>query len=412
MRQPAETTRRVLLAGALLAAQPSLGATPLQEEPPPEVDPYTRGDPAAMRKAGYASFGPFLWGEGHTTDEVEEVVGGAPILWVETDHFRIGCGLETYELTADPDERGKLRAELKLLKKRLPRVKTSPKELDPWLRLHLLAFRLETLWSEFLDALELEPDDWLATGQVAADDGVQVGGGEFLGASSKFRVLVLQKESGLERYARTYLGRGGLAAYYHYFPRLDTFFLGTSSELLKGPYATDTGLHCTMTFWQTKVFLGAFRAFTHYPPLWWSEGVSRWFMRRVDPTYMLFCSGDLPPPGEEDADWEPKVRARVRHEHYPPTSEMVRWADTESLAFADHLFPWSRVDYLLQRGDGTARALLMAFKEPIPLDPERRPTDEELRERHAAAFESIVGMSCERFDEVWSKWVEREYRSK
>src|SRR5687767_1527863 len=49
-----------------------------------KVDPYTRGESAALDKAGYLSFGPFPLAEGIHTRDLEELLGGVRILWVET----------------------------------------------------------------------------------------------------------------------------------------------------------------------------------------------------------------------------------------------------------------------------------------------------------------------------------------
>ena len=80
-------------------------------------DPYTRGDPAAMEKAGYVSFGPFEWRAGHTTDDVRRALGGSP-LFVETAHFRIGCALPAYR-PPDRKARKKLTAELGQLRRQV-----------------------------------------------------------------------------------------------------------------------------------------------------------------------------------------------------------------------------------------------------------------------------------------------------
>ena len=62
-----------------------------------KVDPYTKGDAAAMEKAGYQSFGPFLFAECIKTQDIEAALGNVQLLWVETEHFKRCSTLRTYK---------------------------------------------------------------------------------------------------------------------------------------------------------------------------------------------------------------------------------------------------------------------------------------------------------------------------
>src|SRR5262245_41832797 len=108
---------------ATLFALGSLQATQGGIEPFPEVDPYTKQVPEALARAGYVSFGPFPFGDGHTSDQIAETVGRIPLLWVETAHFKIGSSLPEYALADDQRERGRVHDELERLARRLPGIK-------------------------------------------------------------------------------------------------------------------------------------------------------------------------------------------------------------------------------------------------------------------------------------------------
>ncbi|MFK7739521.1 MAG: hypothetical protein AB8H80_04290, partial [Planctomycetota bacterium] len=73
------------LCGDALLAQKTRAVAP--------PDPYTGGDKGALGRAGYISYAPFSLGTNHTTLTAEEVLGTAPLIWIETDHFRLGCTL-------------------------------------------------------------------------------------------------------------------------------------------------------------------------------------------------------------------------------------------------------------------------------------------------------------------------------
>ena len=172
------------------------------------VDPYTGGDQAQLKPLGYASMGPFELGTGHGTADVEELLGTEPLIWIETAHFRIGCSLSPLALRG-PQDWSKdwvksVRGELGELRPKLPkgRLKKRVKSLDPWLRAHLMAQRLERLYAEVSSVLGRD-DAWFVNGSQNANDPETFAGvGPYLGMAEKQVVLLLQKSGGLARYTR------------------------------------------------------------------------------------------------------------------------------------------------------------------------------------------------------------------
>ena len=110
-----------------------------------EKDPWTKNVPAAMEAAGILRFGNFAWGDGHGTSAIEETLGDMNLLWAETPHFRIASTLGEYSIpNGDRRQKKKLREELEELALILPNLNPRKiRKLDPWLRLHLWATRLE-----------------------------------------------------------------------------------------------------------------------------------------------------------------------------------------------------------------------------------------------------------------------------
>ena len=235
-------------------------------------------------------------------------------------------------------------------------MKPKARTLDPWLRLHLYAQRLEELYARFEEVFDLEADDFPAETLEAAAPRGPMGRGPHLGAAGKFRVLLLEKASGLARYSGTWLGGPVDIACRHYYPELDAFFFGISYEFLTGAYRNDGALFCAVAHGVVQNLASAFRG-AHENPLWWSLGLARWFAREIDPRYQIYTGGkDDDARGEDESDWEPKVRARVGHGVFPSTEDMLDWSDPAALSFADHMILWSRVDYVLRRPK-TAHAL-------------------------------------------------------
>src|SRR5262245_27769861 len=110
-----------LAAGALLVLAAAASAQKSKPpEAPPAVDPYTRGEPEALARAGYRSFGPLRFGPSNS-QTIQSHLGDVPILWVETEHFCLGSSLEEYR-PAKSAEADELERELAELAKVLERI--------------------------------------------------------------------------------------------------------------------------------------------------------------------------------------------------------------------------------------------------------------------------------------------------
>jgi hypothetical protein len=382
-------------------------------KPFPPVDPYTKNDPDAKRKAGYASFGPFRFGEDQTSEQVQQSLGGIPMIWVETDHFKLGSGLPEYEPRSDSEERERLRAELERLALRIPSLKPKTKKLDPWLRLHLYAQRLEELYAQFLQEFGLEEGDFpTAPPDPKQAAGTYMGEGRYLGMSSKYLVLVLDKKSALARYGNVHLSRNLQGSTRWYLPVTDAWLFVTAAECLEGDYANDSGLACDVVSGVSQNLAMGFRGYRVPLAFAVTEGLAHWFARQVDPRYHIFSGLDRTKVRVKDEwNWAPSVRARVEHKVFPAMADVLAWTDAEALEWSDHLMLWSRMDFLLARTDGAAGALLRRLKEPAGT-PSGQLTPEELLERTKTAFAQVAGGDLARFDEAWSEWVLKTYPKK
>jgi hypothetical protein len=401
-----------LLAG-LLAPAASAAQAQESREPRPQVDPYTQGKPKALAKAGYLSLGPFQLATGHSTEQVVQDLGGEPLLWAETAHFKLGCSLDRIPLPEDPQLRKFLIGELERLGKRIPGLRRRPKELDPWLRLHLYAQRMEELHARFCEVLDLSDEEFAAGKGAGVGSLKEIGGGPHLGMHGKPIALVFEKTAAMSRYATLYLGGPTEKAFRKYFDRDDAFLFMTSMEQLAASYDNDGALYCTVAFGVVQNLVNGFRGYTHNAPVWLEVGLARWFMRDIDPRWQLYTAppGDFAR-GEHEVDWAPKVRARVEHRYFPTTKQMLAWKDPNALSFAEHMVLWSRIDYLIRRDDGrTMRELLWRAMEPVPHD--GAGTLEEVAAMQAErALRDATGMDLEAFDEAWAAWVLEEYPAK
>jgi hypothetical protein len=378
----------------------------------PRVDLYTKDDPGAKTRAGYTSFGPFRFGDDHTTEQVAKTLGGIPLIWVETEHFKLGSGLPEYTIRDDPAEKAHLQVELERLGQRLPDVKIKVKKLDPWLRLHLFAQRLEELYAQFLARFGLAESEFPTTTPDPKVKHVDMGQGRYLGMSAKFTVLIFDKKSSLGRYSAAYLGESKNAPTRQLFRAIDSWLFVTAAEFLEGEYANDTALYCDVVTGVSQNLALGFRGYRISLPFAVSEGIAHWFSREIDPRYHLFTGLDLTKLRiKEESAWAPSVRARVEHKVYPSTTDMLGWKESDALEWSDHMILWSRMDYLLAREDGAAGKLLRLLKEP-PDPTAPPPTGDALAERSRKAFETVLGGNLGQFDEDWGEWVQKTYPKK
>ncbi len=392
---------RTLLAGCLAVALVS-AARPVDDE----VDPYSKGDPELLAAAGYLSLGPFPWADGVDTEDVDAILGDVTMRWVETPHFRIGSSLPAYRVPNA--EKDGVREELKALKQLLPKVNVRTKRLDPWLRLHLYALRLERLHAELCELLGVDDDDFVP----ATEGGKYMGEGPCLGMPGKPTVLLFEKSSSLGRYRVRFTDQTVDAAVRRLFYDPPSMTFATSIETGKGLFDEDVSLHCHVVFNVTHNLVNSFKYFAYKLPVWVPEGISHWFRRRVDPVWNQFTAvKDNDGPGKAEQDWAVRVRARVGHEYFPAAEELMNWMDYDDLSVVDHMMIWSRIDFLIDQGpDRFARFMDVLKDHPGTVD--GLFSVEQVQARQVQALGAAYQLEPDVFDVQWAAWVEATYPKK
>src|SRR5262249_33774322 len=131
------------------------------------------------------------------------------ILWIETKHFRIGINLPPWTVPMDPETRAKIRGELERLAEKLPGINPKTRTLDPWLRAHLFAQRVEDVYDEFCKLAGVKDEDWPRDPDkvIVLPGKPYMGQGPFLGMKQKYLLLLFEKETPFLQYMKGYLGR-------------------------------------------------------------------------------------------------------------------------------------------------------------------------------------------------------------
>lgn len=402
-------TRAVLVASFTLGVCAAAPASARQDqdgraEDIPLVDPYTRGAPEVLDRAGYVSLGPFPWMAGVRTEDVEKTLGERRVLWIETAHFKLGSTLATYRTAADKREDKKLRAELERLAKKLDHLEPEKNRLDPWLRLHLFAQRLEDQYAEFLKRFGFDDQDFLPAREPAPSGSPSMGSGPYLGMDMKPTVLLTEKTSTLGRFLRYYSNQAEACTWRG---RLEggTMFLGQSAECVRQyGYELDAALQCAVAANLAFNLVDGFRKNHNSSPVWFKCGLASWFSRRIDERWTIYARGTTFTFDDDSWKWAPRVRGLVAHDLAIPWSRMLEWTSWEEIDAPGHMVLWSRVDWLLSRKDADLRAFLMGMTESLVYVPALARARVS-RERQEDSLRAGFGGTPAELDTQWKEFV-------
>lgn len=393
----------------LCIAGSSVAAAQLRPEAPKEeelelVDPYTKGEPTALDKAGYVSFGPFRLADQVRSQDVEETLGAERVLWVETAHFRIGSTLRTYKFQGDQREEKRIKEELERLKPRFERFPAPRGKLDPWLRLHLFALRLEELYTRFQQRFGLADADFDPRRRAS---GVDLGPGPYLGMPHKFVVLLWEKDSGVGRFSRRYAGHEAQAFVRWQLP--GAMVLCASAESVRNfGHPLESTFTCLIIGETTHILLDGFRNAWAAAPQWLRFGLASTFSRELDPRWAIAATGVVQSTEGDEYRWEPRVARLVANGFVKDWEEMLGWVSWRDISAQDHMLAWSRVSWLTQRKEGDLRAFLTALCVPVPNKNEAERAQLGAERTHSAAA-SALGKSLPELDREWRAWVARNY---
>jgi hypothetical protein len=333
------------------------------------VDPYTEGDAAAMAKAGYVSFGPFPFAHRHDTRDVMALLGDEPLLWVETAHFRIGCALSPLALRGDTEWIDSTKGELKRLRTRLPKVKAEERDLDPWLRTHLVAQRCEELYAEVQANLGVRDDTFpAAPGHDPRGDPQRFFGlGPYLGLPEKFSVLIVQRVSSLARYTRAHQDHETQLPrrYFDLQHRCMIWAVAeeSSNSLMKNDYALYTHLVYNLSY----SLYSSYRYFGSDLPPWLIAGLAHWHGRRICPRFPAY-ERDRDDTKLEQRDfwkWDERAPRLLRNGAFEPIEALMRRPQSTEFGLEQHIQSWAFVDFLMSTRKAATMKFLHDMKDPF-----------------------------------------------
>jgi len=394
-----------ICAATLLSVVP-LTSEPLTAEPlfaqdqrvKTPADPYTRGEPARMSKAGYVSFGPFPFATNQLTSDIQELLGTEPLKWIETEHFRIGCSLSAVACKGrEPwrkEWRTLLHQELRELRTKLPSVPLRPTVLDPWLRAHLVAHRLEKLYAS-VSAIVGVDDEWFPAGRGDAFAPKEYRGeGPYFGMPQKFTVLLVKSGASHARYMRATENLDMPEPIRSFDAGLGCAYWGASEEAARGLFRNDFALHANLVFNVAHNLYTCFRGLGHQLPPWVATGLGHWHARKVTPRFPAYDRVD-------DRDrttrsplwaWDQRIEGLVANRAFEEFESFIDRLESGAFRVEQHMQSWAMIDYLLRCKRPQLRKFLHLLKEPMH-NRRRLPTATERQRRQREAL--ILAFDCD-----------------
>ena len=404
MRTQAATIWFLLL---LAAAGASLGAQEVgrgRATVPP--DPWTAGNQVRMQRLGYDSVGgPFAFGSGHDTTAVAELLADEPLLWVETAHFRIGCSLSPLRIRGDFGSEWieSVRTELKQLAGTITELRTDTRELDPWLRVHLIAFRLERLYAEVAANLRDADRDPKATALAGAS-----GNGPFLGMEQKFTVLLVRKASSLARYTRAFCGTESTEPLRWHDRGFGSVLWGAAEETSERLFANDLALHAHLVFNVAHNLYSSYRGHERPLPPWVVVGLGHWHSRKISTRYPAF---DRKRDRDRTTDgnfwlWEKRIDSMLRNGTFQPLSTFCAQTDARAFGIEQDVQSWALVSFLMAAWPDPFLRFVRLCKEPTA-PPRRGQVAVETRPPQLLAIEQALHLSLPELEAKWREFVLR-----
>ena len=361
----------LLAGGSPLSAQNKKGDSPLLKVG--LEDPFTKKDPKLMKSLGVVDYGPLVWADNKRTTDIEKVLGEGRVLWMETEHFKIGCNLGFTRAPKSPVARKQLKADLKALSRKSSKIPSSSSKLGPWLRMHLYAKRADDMYREFAELVGEKEE------------------GKHLGQKEKFLVLLFEKKSDLARYMTSFGGRRSEQSGRHQHYATGHFSVVMMAEGDEGPRDCET-TYAQFRFFMTQMFFDAMGG----GPMWAMYGLAHWQERQV-PCNMINCgikANESVAPATQ-YEWEKKMVKRSKHDGL--CIPFVKMTNQSDLGYYGHVQAWSMVDFMQQD-----RAKFTAFLQAVLGKPSRSNQIKGLN----LAYE----MTPDSFDGEWRKWVKKNYK--
>jgi len=354
-------------------------------------------DPKLMSKFGF-THGPFMYATSDTESIEAEFTWRTT--WMETPHFRIGGDFPKWEIPIK--EKNAYRDELGLLAVKYPKVKPKKiKTLDKWLRIHLTAERMESLYATIAKVVGADPEIFESKEQLK-----KMGLGAYLGQKDKYEIMVFEERNLYREFMTITWGLGYVKPQRWNNAKRDVLWYGLNLEEEKIKH--DQHLHNALLHGVSHNLLDGYMHYSYELPVWITEGFAHWCDRQNDNRYDLFCTieGSFHK-AKALKKWRPEVRKIINADEAASFASLLRRSSYAELAWVDHLICWSKIDFLLTEH----REKFAAFITELcsKRDSKGFPDGSGMAETQRSGFKRHFGWDINQAEREWRKWVLQTY---
>jgi len=382
-----------------LAALPARAQKSKEPRNAPANCPWCHGDKAMMQAAGIVSHGGFEFGSKNTA-WADQFLGGRDLYWIESTHFELGLALGPQKV--GPDESKAIRAELTELAKVLPEVDPKTRVLEPFMRTHLYAWRLEQTWKRFLELMQVKESDFPDGRSVWLLGQPYWGEGPYVGEKGKFELLVLPTASDQVAFIKEQFGLTIKRT--QRWNIIDRESLIVVTNLSENELYTDEQLHGHVVFNVSINLIDAFKHYSYETPCWLREGLGHYMEREVTPRFNTFDSSEGSIGVQVNKEnWNAEVRQLITAGKAPRVAELSALRTYAELEMRHHYTCWSMTRFMIEtnpKGYACLNAKLHGRKRA-----DGQADAENLTDVLRDAFGECLGMSYAQFDDAWRAWA-------
>jgi hypothetical protein len=390
---------------ALLLLIPLAEPLAAQKEKPrrndPENCPWCHGDRSIMREAGIASHGGFDFAAPPSTSaSVDAFFGGKDIYWIESKHFKLGLCLGIHKV--GPDEAKAVRAELTELHEVLREVDPKTKVLEPFMRAHLYAYRLEKLWKRFLEIVQVEESAFPALGDVWLIGTPYFGEGPYVGMKDKFELLVLPTASDQVPFLKQQYGLTiRRTQRWHDLTRGSLIVV---TNVMENELREDQQIYGHLVFNTTINLLDGFKHYSYDTQCWLREGLGHFTEREINPRFNTFDASE----GSQGVrvnkeNWDDEVKQLITAGKAPRVAEISALKTYAEFEMRHHYACWSMTKFMITTNPQGYACLTDRLHGRKRAD--GMPEAENLLDVQRTAISECFGMSYAQFDEAWRAWA-------
>lgn len=388
---------RCRFAFSLLALLPLVGSSEPQKSKD-DVCPYCKNDPALLGAAGLVSHGPIDLGPEGGSEGIAKRLAMSDWLFLESTHIRWGSSLASESVKAKDRER--LAPELDALREFFPEIPDKVKQLDPYLRLHLMAYRGERFYSRFQTLLGVTDADFPETRQ---NDGPYMGNGKYLGESDKFEVLIHVNRGTHQMFTMDHMGvsvTDSMRWHFQGLHKMNVSIPAADADLRYDRYLYPHTIHNL-----SHLFLCAYKHFSYDPPIWLDEGLAHAMEYEIDPEFHTLDGDEgSMPENKGTADWNKSLATLQRRGKLAPFADLLRVDTFGELTQDQHVTAFGIVQFLLEAHPERFAAFIGAIKGQ--LNEAGYPDGSDLRGLQRKQLKGLFDWSPQDLDTAFQAWLE------